>query len=54
MPYVSNTADDQKAMLEAIGVANIEELFASIPLELRLKRPLNIPPCLPRWNSRPI
>jgi glycine dehydrogenase subunit 1 len=46
MPYVSNTADDQKAMLEAIGVANIEELFASIPPELRLKRPLNIPPAL--------
>src|SRR6266511_1712865 len=30
-------------MLAAIGVSSIEELFAKIPPELRLKRPLNIP-----------
>ena len=46
MPYIPNTPEDQRAMLEAIGVATIDELFASIPPELRLKRPLDIPPAL--------
>src|SRR5262245_58897604 len=30
-------------MLAAIGAGSIEELFSSIPAELRLKRPLDIP-----------
>jgi glycine dehydrogenase subunit 1 len=46
MPYISNTADDQRAMLDAIGIANLDELFAAIPAELRLDRPLAIPPAL--------
>jgi glycine cleavage system P protein (glycine dehydrogenase) subunit 1 len=46
MPYLYNTAEDQQAMLDAIGVGSIEELFASIPAELRLGRPLDIPPAL--------
>ncbi len=33
-------------MLEAIGVGSIDELFASVPAELRLQRPLAIPPAL--------
>jgi glycine dehydrogenase subunit 1 len=44
--YVLNTPDDQRAMLEKIGVASIEELFAHIPPALRLNRSLNIPPAL--------
>jgi glycine dehydrogenase subunit 1 len=44
--YVLNTPDDQRAMLARIGVSSIEELFANIPAELRLKRPLAIPPAL--------
>lgn len=43
MPYIPNTPDDRQAMLEAIGVGSIEELFASVPAELRLDRPLNLP-----------
>jgi glycine dehydrogenase subunit 1 len=46
MPYISNTPEDQKAMLESIGLSSLEELFASIPGELRLQRPLAIPPAL--------
>jgi glycine dehydrogenase subunit 1 len=46
MPYISNTPEDQKAMLAAIGLSSIEELFASIPPELRLARPLDLPPAL--------
>ncbi len=43
MPYVLNTPEDRQAMLAAIGVSTVEELFAKIPPELRLKRPLDIP-----------
>ncbi|AWM36275.1 putative glycine dehydrogenase (decarboxylating) subunit 1 [Gemmata obscuriglobus] len=43
MSYVLNTPDDQKAMLAAIGVSSVEELFANIPPELRLPRELNVP-----------
>jgi glycine dehydrogenase subunit 1 len=46
MPYVANTPEDQQAMLDAIGVASLEELFAAIPPELRLRRPLAIGPAL--------
>ena len=46
MSYVLNTPDDQRAMLQAIGVSSIEDLFANIPAELRLHRPLNVPPAL--------
>jgi glycine dehydrogenase subunit 1 len=33
-------------MLEKIGAKSVEELFASIPAELRLNRSLNVPPAL--------
>ncbi|MDZ4818055.1 MAG: aminomethyl-transferring glycine dehydrogenase subunit GcvPA [Planctomycetota bacterium] len=46
MSYLLNTAEDQQAMLAAIGVSSIEELFAQIPADVRLNRPLNIPPAL--------
>ncbi len=36
--YVSTTDADRREMLEAIGVASIEELFADIPAALRLDR----------------
>jgi len=46
MPYLYNTPDDQREMLEAIGARSIEELFQQIPAEMRLGRELNIPPAL--------
>ncbi len=46
MTYILNTPADQKAMLETIGAASVEELFANIPEKLRLKRPLQVPPAL--------
>jgi glycine dehydrogenase subunit 1 len=33
-------------MLDRIGVKSVEDLFASIPAALRLKRPLQVPPAL--------
>jgi glycine dehydrogenase subunit 1 len=46
MDYVQNTDDDAARMLRAIGVASIDDLFASIPAPLRLARALDIPPAL--------
>jgi glycine dehydrogenase subunit 1 len=46
MPYLCNTPEDQQAMLDAIGAASLDELFGCIPPELRLPRPLNVPPAL--------
>src|SRR5688572_20675324 len=46
MPYVLNTPDDQRAMLAAIGAGSLEELFEMVPPELRLQRPLEVPPAL--------
>ena len=43
MPYFLNTSDEQQAMLEAIGAASLEDLFAMVPSELRLRRPLCVP-----------
>ena len=44
MPYTFNTEQDQAAMLASIGVASIEELFATLPPEVRLGRQLDLPP----------
>lgn len=44
MTYIPHTDADRERMLRAIGVESIEELFAEIPAELRLQRPLDLPP----------
>src|SRR5688500_18706127 len=46
LSYLLNTPEDQKAMLEKIGVASIEELFKNVPDSIRLKRPLQVPAAL--------
>lgn len=46
MPYIPNTPDDQQAMLQAIGAASFDELFAMVPPELRLGRLLDLPPAM--------
>jgi glycine dehydrogenase subunit 1 len=44
--YTSATEADRQAMFQAIGVGSIDELFAEIPSDLRLGRPLDLPPGL--------
>src|SRR4051794_18203575 len=44
--YLLNTPQDRQKMLAAIGVASVEELFAQVPADLRLKRPLDVPRAL--------
>jgi glycine dehydrogenase subunit 1 len=46
MTYVLNTPDEQRVLLEAIGVKSIDELFAMIPAELRLQGNLKLPRAL--------
>lgn len=44
--YLPMTEEDQKAMLEAIGVESIDELFSDIPESVRFQGELNLPPAL--------
>lgn len=44
--YIPNTEADERLMLDSIGAGSTEDLFADIPHELRLQRPLNIRPAL--------
>src|SRR4029079_1935236 len=46
MPYLYTTPEDRTEMLAAIGAASIDDLFAMIPREMRLDRPLAIPPAM--------
>lgn len=41
--YIPMTREQQEAMLAAVGVNSMEELFSAIPEELKLKKDLNIP-----------
>ncbi|MBN2494094.1 MAG: aminomethyl-transferring glycine dehydrogenase subunit GcvPA [Deltaproteobacteria bacterium] len=43
MRYIPHTTDDVRRMLEAIGVASVEQLFDSIPSALKLSRDLALP-----------
>jgi glycine dehydrogenase subunit 1 len=45
--YTSVTDADRKAMLESIGAASIDELFADIPEGVRLDRAIDLPPGKP-------
>jgi len=44
-PYIPNSAPEtQTEMLRELGLNSLEELHEEVPAELRLDRPLNIPP----------
>lgn len=46
-PYIPNSAPAAKqAMLAATGASSVEDFFAEIPAELRLDRPLELPPAI--------
>ncbi len=46
MSYIVNTPDDRGAMLQAVGATSVAELFRTIPADLRLDRPLDVPEAL--------
>jgi glycine dehydrogenase subunit 1 len=41
--YIPNSPDERAEMLQQLGAASIENLFDSIPEDLRLRRQLNVP-----------
>ncbi len=43
MKYIPNTDEDRRAMLESLGVESIDDLFASIPEEVRFRGDIDIP-----------
>lgn len=43
-PYIPNNQDDEKEMLQSIGLNSIEDLFEDIPQDVKLSRKLNINP----------
>jgi len=43
MRYAAHTDDDLRAMLEAIGLDSLDDLFAQIPASVRLGRDLDLP-----------
>lgn len=44
--YLPHTPADRQAMLDAIGVKDVSELFAAVPAAVRLNRPLDLPPAM--------
>ena len=46
MRYIPNSSQGQAEMLREIGLKSLEDLLTSIPQEIRLKSPLNLPPAL--------
>jgi glycine dehydrogenase subunit 1 len=47
MSYVPNTQEDQQAMLERLGLSALQDLLMTVPAEVRLNEPLDLPPALP-------
>ncbi len=43
IPYIANTEEDQKEMLEELGVKSIEKLFGNIAPSLRLRDGIDMP-----------
>jgi glycine dehydrogenase subunit 1 len=46
MDYVPHTADDEKRMMEVIGIRSIDELFSDVPEKFRLSESLHLPSAL--------
>lgn len=43
MDYISNTPQEQKKMMDKIGIDSIEDLFSVLPEKVRLKKKLDLP-----------
>jgi len=48
-PYIPNTDEDRRSMLEAIGIRSVDELFADLPDRFRIGG-LDLPPALPELD----
>ena len=50
MTYIPHTEANRKAMLEAIGVKSLEELFPAVPEKYKFPE-LNLPPALSEMET---
>ncbi len=50
MRYLPHTDEEISAMLRAVGVGSLEELFPTVPDACRLDRPLDLPGPLTEWE----
>ena len=50
MPFIPHTQSDTQAMLRVLGVADVEELFDEIPVELRCLGLKGIPKALTEFE----
>jgi len=50
MRYLPHTGEDVAAMLEAIGLASLDDLFVTVPQDCRRSGPLNLPGPLTEWE----
>ena len=48
--YNVHTSADMQAMLNAMGLYSVEQLFSDIPPQVRLRRELALPPALSEWE----
>ena len=48
-PYIPNTDEDRRQMLDAIGVASVDELFSDIPPAFKIGS-LDLPPALSEFD----
>ena len=46
MSYIPNTMEDQQAMLARLGLPSLEALLSPVPENVRLRRPLDLPPAM--------
>ena len=50
MRYLPHTLEDRAAMLEAIGVKSLDDLFPTVPEDCRRKGDLNLPGVMTEWE----
>ena len=46
MTYIPNTDANRKSMMSTLGIKSVEDLLTIIPDDVRIARPLNLPPSL--------
>src|SRR4030042_214034 len=51
MPYIPHSDADRQAMLAAIGVRSVQDLFADVPAHVRFPA-LSLPPALSEMEAR--
>ena len=51
MPYIPHSEQDREAMLSAIGLRSIEDLFQDVPASVRFPQ-LSLPPALSEMEAR--